>query len=125
MAQDIHITVFDGSGVGSHTCAFLPVSQSWVHLQEYGYGENSITSPDFFTYYLGTETPIGGNAPCGVNVYTPEYGSDGTTSPRIRAYSNQNGAGFIEFQTVAKLPTVGVLNTSYTFSISVSYEWFS
>src|SRR5579872_7240488 len=117
-AQDIHITVYDGSLAGSHTCAFLPVSQSWVHIQEYGYGENSVTNPDQFTMYVGNDTAIGGNAPCGGNIYTPEYGSDGTTSPRIRAWSNTNGVGYIEFQTLAKLPTTGVINTSYTFSIS-------
>lgn len=124
-AQDIHITIYDGSGAGSHTCAFLPVSQSWIHIQEYGFGENSVTSNDYFTSYLGIETAIGGNAPCGANIYTPEYGSDGTTNPNIRAYSNTNGMGYIEFQSTAVLPVSGVSNTTYTFSLSVSYEWFS
>ena len=124
-AINIYLTVYDGVGVGSHTCAFLPVSQSWIHAQEYGYGENSVTSPDGLTTYLGTDTAIGGSGPCGSNQYAPEKGSDGSANAQIRAYSSGNGQGFIEFQTKAVLPTTGVLNTSYNFSISLYYEWIA
>lgn len=123
-ALNVHLTVYDGSGAGSHTCAFLPVSQAWIHVQEQGYGENSVTSPDRKTYYLGSDTAIGGSAPCGSSLYTPEKGSDGSATPQIRAYSSGNGMGYIEFQSTANLPISGVLNASYTFSVSMSYEWF-
>ncbi len=124
-AINVFLTAYDGVGVGSHTCALLCVSQAWTHIQEYGYGENSVTSPDRMTAFLGNDTAIGGNTPCGTDIYTPEYGSDGTTTAQIRAYSNQNGVGFIEFQSYENVPITGIQNTTYNFAISMSYEWFS
>lgn len=123
-AINIYLTVYDGATAGSHTCAVLPVSQSWIHILEHGFGENSVTSNDFLTNYYGTETSIGGNGPCGSDKYVPEYGSDGTTNARIRAYSNTNGMGYIEFQSRVAVPnTSSVQNASYNFAISLSYEW--
>ncbi len=122
-AINISITTYDGALVGSHTCALLAVSQSWIHIQEYGYGENSVTSNDYFTYYLGSDTAIGGSGPCGSDTYVPEAGSDGSSSAYIRAYSNTNGMGYIEFQTYAALPVSGVQNTTYNFAVSCYYEW--
>lgn len=125
-AFNVALTVYDGAGSGSHTCAVLPVSQSWVHMQMAGYGENSVDTPDFFTAFLGNDTAIGGSAPCGSNTYTPEIGSDGSLgSDQIRAYSNNAGMGYIEFSTYVSLPLSGILNTSYAFAISMSYEWTS
>lgn len=124
-AINVFLTTFDGSGVGSHTCMVSCVSQSWTHIQEYGYGENSVTSPDRLTAYLGADTAIGGNSPCGSDIYLPEYGSDGNNPSQIRAYSSGNGTGFIEFSTYESVPNTGILNTTYNFSISMFYEWFS
>lgn len=126
-AVNVSITTYDGSGSGSHTCALLPVSQSWVRIQEYGYGENSVASPDQFTSYLGSDTAIGGNTPCGTNTYTPEIGSDGsTTQNQIRAFSTGSGTGYIEFSTYAQIPDSSIVqNQLYNFAISVNYEWFA
>ena len=127
-AVNVTLTIFDGAGAGSHTCALLPVSQSWVHIQEYGYGENSVPSPDLFTAYLGTDTAIGGNNPCGSDIYIPEVGSNGGTpfEHKIRAWNNGNGVGFIEFQSYAQVPNQsGIQNQTYNFAISIMYEWFA
>lgn len=123
IAYNLAITCYDGSGAASHTAATLPVSQSWIHVLENGYGENS-TTPGVFTSFVGADTPIGG-APAGVNKYYPEKGSDGVTGQsRIRAGSNTNGVGFIEIDTYASVP-IAAPNNTYTFAISVSYEWTS
>lgn len=126
-AVNVRLTVYDGIGSGSHTCSVLPVSQSWFRIQEYGYGENSVTSPDYFTAYLGSDTAIGGNNPCGGDTYTPEVGSDSLTfEPKIRAYSNGNGMGYIEFSSYVSVPNSSIVqNQTYTFAVSISYEWFS
>lgn len=123
---NIAITTYDGLGSGSKTCAISPVSQSWIHVQMYGYGENSTTTPDRFTYFLGTETAIGGNAPCGSNSYTPEAGSNGAGNAGIiRPFSTNNGMGYIEFVSNAQLPQSGVATTSYAFAIETVYDWIT
>jgi len=127
-ALNITLTTYDGVGAGSNTCATSPVSQSWVSIHMRGFGENSSTSPDLFTYFLGSTVAIGGSNPCGCNTYAPEFSSDGTigqvNSPYIRAYSSGNGMGYIEFETYLILPnTVGA--TSYNFAINLAYEWVS
>lgn len=124
-AFNISLTVYDGVGANSKTCTLLPVSQSWVRIQMYGYGENSVDSPDFFTKYLGSETAIGGNGPCGSNIYIPERSSDGVDAlNEIRAYSNGNGMGYLEFSTSVSTPT-SIPSQTYTFGLSVFYEWHS
>lgn len=123
-ALNVTLTTYDGIGAGSKTCMVTPVSQSWVHMQMYGYGENSTASTVPFTYYLGADTPIGGNTPCGTNIYSPERGSDGVIgSDQIRAYSTGNGLGYIEFSTYTSLPYSGVVNASYVFAIVCQYDW--
>ena len=123
-AFNVSITIYDGIGVGSHTCALLPVSQSWFHVYEMGYGENSTTA-DFKTDYLGLDTAVGGFNPCGGDTYMPEVGSDGSTSySKIRAGSDTNGVGFIEFGSYVSVPDTGVQMATYNFAISVVYEWF-
>lgn len=123
-AINISITTYDGSGVGSHTCNLLPVSQSFVRIHEYGYGENSTTTPDNLTVFVGSDTAIGGNNPCGGNTYSPEYGSDGSIASQIRAYSNTNGMGYIEFSTSAQIPVESAIqNQTYNFAVDISYEW--
>lgn len=125
-AANVTITVYDGVGSNSQTCAVLPVSLSWIAVQMHGYGENSVTSPDRLTYYLGSNTMIGGNSPCGSNYYMPEFGSNGVASPAtIRAYSNGNGMGFIEFSSTVAIPSSGITNTAYTFGVSCAFEWSS
>ena len=123
-AYDVRVTTYDGVGPASRTCAVTPVSQSWVQVQMYGYGENSVDTPDRFTYFLGNLTAIGGNNPCGGNYYSPEAGSNGVASPAtIRAYSTNAGMGFIEIMSNGQVPTSGVTNTAYLFAVSVSFEW--
>lgn len=122
-AFNIQITAFDGAGSSSHTCIGSPASQCWLMIQQYGFGENSTTSPDRFSYYLDLLTPIGGSGPCGSSVYIPSIGSDGIFgSDQIRAYSSGNGTGFIEFSLEAQIPS-GAGYNSYNPAISVIYEW--
>lgn len=119
-ALNVRVTTYDGIGVGSHTAFTAPVSQSWIHLMEHGFGGNSVLSPDLFTRYDGVDTPVGGN-----NVYIPEKGSDGLyTIAQIKAGNNTNGAGYIEFKTYASVPNPTVGDT-YSFVISCLYEYSS
>lgn len=118
-AVNIRITVYDGASVASHLATKSVVNQEWIRVYENGYGENS-SPPGLYTRYLGQDTAVGGTA----NEYVPEFGSDGTTNPRIRAGSNMNGTGFIEIASYAELPdSVGTLTN--TFAVSVLYDWSS
>ncbi len=117
-AVNIRISVYDSGSTASHTFATQPASQMWLHILENGFGENSVINPDRYTQYKGTDTPVGGNS-----VYYPEKGSDGDYgNPQIRAGTNYNGAGYIEFKTLVSIPdtTVGAY---YPFVISAIYEW--
>lgn len=118
-AVNVRITTYDGVNVGSHLNTKSVVNQSWIRMYENGFGENS-SPPGLLTRYIGTDTAVGGTA----NEYVPEYGSDGNTSPNIRAGSNFNGTGFIEIASYAEMPdTVGSLTN--TFAVSVLYDWIS
>lgn len=117
-AINVFITTYDGVGSGSHTALKAVVSQTWIHMLENGYGENSIT-PGVFTSYLGSDTAVGG-----VFVYNPEKGSNGAAFSKIRAGTNGAGVGFIEFKSYARVPGTAINSTS-TFAISVGYEWSS
>lgn len=117
-AVNVFITTFDGVGAGSHTALKAVVSQTWIHMYENGYGENSLT-PGVFTSYGGSDTAVGG-----IYVYNPERGSNGVAFSKIRAGTNNAGVGFIEFQSYARVPANATNNTT-TFAISVGYEWSS
>ena len=119
-ALNVAVTTFDGPTLVSHTAFKALVSQSWIRIYEYGYGENS-TPPGLFTSFLGTDTAIGG-APAGTNKYFPERSSNGQAQSAIRAGTDTNGVGFIEFQTYAQVPPAAP-NSTTTFALSVSYEW--
>ncbi len=118
--NNVRLTLFDSADVNSHTAMKSPVSQSWVRVYESGYGESSV-SPGAFTFYLGEDTPIGRS---GVDSYYPEYGSDGTATPYIRAGVSGNGVGFIEFASYVQAPE-GIGIGAYTFAVSIDYEWTS
>lgn len=119
--DNVSLTVFDGADPSSHTATKSPVSQSWVRVYESGFGESKGT-PAIYTRYIGTDTAIGRS---GVDSYAPELGSDGTSNPRIRAGTDGNGVGFIEFYTYTELPEeelqVGFAN--YTMALSIVYDW--
>ena len=118
-AMNVAVTTYDGSSSASHTAYNLPVSQSWLHVLEHGFGENSTPTPDLYTRYDGVDTPVGGAA----NIYYAQKGSNGVyEDPRIRAGVSQMGVGYIEYNTYCSVPnpTVGSV---YTFAVSVSYEW--
>lgn len=117
-AINLRATVYDGSGTASHSGNKLPVSQSWVRIYESGFGENSVT-PGLYTVYAGLDTAIG---KAGGDIYTVEYGSSGSTTNQLRAGSTGSGVGFIEFTTYVQVPSAAVANT-WTFSLSVLYEW--
>lgn len=117
-ATNVLIQAFDG--VNIHAATQSVVNQSWVRVQEAGYGENSLT-PGQLTAYLGADTAIGGKS-AGADFYSPEIGSDGAAGNHIRAGTDTNGVGFIEFTTYAELPQqVGMY--SYSFALSIHYEW--
>lgn len=117
-AVNVFITTFDGIGSGSHTALKAVVSQTWIHMLENGYGQNSIT-PGLFTSFVGSDTAVGG-----VYVYNPERGSDGAAFSKIKAGTSNAGVGFIEFQSYARVPA-SALNSTTSFAISVGYEWSS
>lgn len=119
-AVNVRITTFDVVDPGSHTAAKSVINQSWIRVFESGFGENS-SLPGLYTQYVGQDTAIGGSKG-NKDVYIPEIGSAGTSTPQIRAGSTTNGAGFIEIATYAELPdSVGMF--SYSFAVSVQYEW--
>lgn len=115
-AINVKIGAFDGVGVASETATKSVTAQQWLRVYETGFGEGSVAA-GLYTQYLGTDTAIGGN-----NYYQPDVGSDGTTTPYIRAGSTTNGLGFIEIGVYAELPDmVGMF--SWTFALVVQYEW--
>lgn len=117
-ALNVAITTFDGAGAGSHTALLEPVYDMWVHVYETGFGEDSST-PGLYTQYTGFDTPVGDSS-----TYMPERASDGTQASTIRAGTDTNGVGFIEFETYTSIP-YNVQTKSYTFAITASYEWIS
>jgi hypothetical protein len=119
-ALNIAMTVYDGSGAGSHTANSLPASQSWLTVMEHGFGQNSQITPDLYTRYDGIETAIGG-----ANTYKPQKGSDGVYgSPNIHAGVSNAGAGYIEYKSICK-PEPSTPGGLYNFSISLIYEYVS
>lgn len=115
---NVAITVFDGMGIASHTANQSPTAQSWLRIYETGFGE-STTAPGAYTQWMGQDTAIGRS---GIDLYIPEYGSDGTVIPYIRAGSDTNGVGFIEFATYAQIPA-GAGFATYALAISLFYDW--
>lgn len=117
-AINVNVTVYDGAGASSRTATKSVSAQQWIRVYESGFGENSSVS-GLYTAWSGSDTAIGGS-----NVYSPELGSDGLFTDQIRAGSNQNGVGFIEFQLYAQVPDIAG-SASYTFAFSVNYEWIA
>ena len=117
-AINLNVTIFDGAGAGSHTHAQSVAGQCWIRAYESGFGENS-SPPGLYTAWAGADTAIGG-----LNTYTPEIGSDGLASDQIRAGTDKNGVGFIEFELYAQIPA-GAGTANYTFAFSVDYEYIT
>jgi len=118
-AINVFITTYDGIGSGSHTAAKAVVSQTWIHMLENGYGENSVT-PGVYTVYAGSDTAIGGSYQ-----YILDKGSNGTAgTSQIRAGTDNNGCGFAELKSYARVPS-NASNGTTTFAVSVGYEWTS
>jgi hypothetical protein len=118
--NNVHITVYDGVGANSHTGIQSPASQSWVRIYESGFGENA-NAPGLYTQFVGQDTAIGR---AGGDVYQPEFGSDGSALPQIRAGVDTNGVGFIEFATYVETPDqIGFY--SYALAVSILYDWHS
>ena len=115
-ALNVRITTWDGSSASSHTAAKSVVANQWIRISEYGFGESSGT-PGLFTYWTDNKTAIGGN-----NAYSPQKGSNGGLSPMIRAGSDGNGCGFIEFKSSAHLPPDAQAGTQ-TFALSIEFDW--
>lgn len=118
--DNLFVTVYDGPTAASHTQVKSVVNQSWIRIYETGYGESKV-APGVYTQFYGQDTAIG---KAGTDKYTPEVGSAGTTTPSVRAGTDGNGLGFIEFATYAELPEV-VGFASYSFSVSVVYDWIT
>ena len=120
---NLYLTVFDGVSAISHTGLKSAAAQSWIRIYETGFGENSLP-PGLYTNVLGQDTPIGKS---GLDNFVPEYNSDGTFSfdeggAYLRAGTNENGVGFLEFATYVQVPDV-VGFASYTPAISLIYDW--
>jgi len=117
---NISLTVYDDADPNSHTATKSPVSQSWVRIYETGFGESTV-APGAYTQVIGTDTAIGRS---GVDSYIPEFGNDGGSAPYLRAGTDGNGVGFLEFASYAQVPS-GAGFESYTFAISFFYEWMA
>ena len=94
------------------------MSQSWVRIYETGFGEGA-TAPGLYTQFIDQDTAIG---KAGVDKYVPAYGSDGSVTPYIRAGTNGDGVGFIEFATYVETPNA-IGFATYSFAVSLFYEW--
>lgn len=116
--QNIRVSVFDDADPASHTATKSPVSQSWVRIYETGFGESTV-APATLTLFNGLDTAIGRS---GVDSYSPEYGSNGGSTPYIRAGMDGNGVGFVEFATYTQIPS-GAGFADYTMALSVDYHW--
>ena len=117
-ALNVAITTYDGLGIGSHTANTLPVSQSWLHVLEHGFGQNSTILKDLYTRFDGIDTAVGGS-----NKYYAQKGSDGSYGVSdIFAGNPMNGAGYIEYKSYCTVPE-GTPGDLYAFVISVSYEY--
>ncbi len=117
---DLLLTIFDDADPASHTAGKSPVAQSWIRVYETGFGESTV-SPGAYTVYYGEDTAIGRS---GADSYVPEYGSDGSTTAQIRAGTDDNGVGFLEFATYAQIP-VGAGTQNYTLALSLTYSWIT
>jgi hypothetical protein len=116
-AINVFLTVFDGLGPASKNSFGTVTSQAWIRASLTGYGESTGT-PGLYTQYPGEEIRLGNWI-----VLQPEKGSNGVlNSPKIRAGSNNNGVGFVEFKIYAKLPNT-VVSGNYQFAISVGYDY--
>lgn len=115
-AINVQITTYDGLLVGSHTAFKDIVSRAWMQIRESGFGSNS-TPPGLYTRYNGIDTAIGGTSK-----YSPERGSDGSTSPSIRAGTDSQGVGFVEVRTYIRVPYNAAEGLT-TFALVVEYEF--
>jgi hypothetical protein len=118
-ALNVRITTYDGLSSLSRTSTQSTTAQQWVKIQQTGFGESSAT-PIPYTYWKSDEVAVGGLN----NVFVQEKGTDGSTVPKIRAGTDYNGCGFLEVQTRVEVPSLAA-QASYTFAISVMYEWVS
>lgn len=114
-AYNFQITTYDSGAV--QTASTPPVSNMWIYFQENAYGEQSII-PGLVNTSQGTAKAVGGNA----NIMSPEVGTDGSSIAQIRAGTNKNGVGFIEFNTYAGVPLTMSTHT-WNFAIGVIYNW--
>jgi hypothetical protein len=120
-AVNVIISTFDGAGAGSQTASTLVISQLWIHLYESMFGESRAGSYYSFTSYTGADTCVGGLT----SVYVPEFGTDGSTSPQIRAGTDGAGWGYLEMTSYATPPETGTPFASILFGIDVMYQWSS
>jgi len=115
-ATNCKITTFDDSS-GSSGTTMSCVNQLWTYFQENGYGENSSVH-NLLTFYKGEETAVGG----ATSIYAFERASNGSSASTIRAGTDTNGVGFIEFKTVSK-PPLTALTHSMNFNITLIYDF--
>ncbi len=117
-AFNVYVTAYDGVGSASHTSVKSIINQAWIRVYETGFGEGSVGN-GLYTAWCGSDTAIGGT-----DVYFAEVGSDGGYTGQIRAGSDTNGVGFIEFETYVEVPE-GADFSEWYVAFSLSYEWVS
>lgn len=116
VADMLNVSIGCYDGVGIHTASMPVASQKWIHVLENGYGQ-SVAAPGVYSYLQGTDTPIGGST-----TYFPDTGSDGSVVNNIKAGPANNGCGFIEVKSYARVPAEASQSTQ-SFVISVLYDW--
>jgi hypothetical protein len=88
-----------------------------LHIGQWGFGE-STTIPGLLTFYEGSMYCVGGSGYYAV----PERTSDGRHGNELRAGSNGNGVGFIEWSSFMRIPE-GAPAGIHNFAITVHYEY--
>jgi hypothetical protein len=113
-AYNVQVTTYDQAVI--HGFSTNLVSQHWVSVCQTGFGEG-VSTPGSLTNYPGSTMFIGA-----YQQMMLAKGSDGSLSSIIRANSSGSGAGFAELKTNV-LPPTDALAGTYTFVLSVGFNW--
>ena len=112
---NVQIQTFDTINLTSQSTQ--PVMQNWLHLQQTGFGENSISPAQYTAYYEATDTAVGGST----SSYIPSWGSSGGSTALINAGS---GCGMLEFDSYISIPiNASVNNSNYGMVLGIIFDW--
>ena len=117
-ATSVRITSYDSFVLPLSTIT-LPVTQRWLRIFQTGYGEGAAAPGSLYDIDYTLDTPFGSGS-----YYYPEHASDlGDVTATIRAGSDNNGCGFMQFRCYLSLPDIVPLTVVYNPIIVVSFSW--